>query len=108
MVTTTCSGRCHALLHGSWVTGVLCVVCTPTGYSPSGAAVWAGGPSVNAAGECQQELWLALSLLGRSQLRCRECGERSRSAAVAGAELEGAWLEGVEQEDAVPRVWTVS
>ncbi|CAI7870898.1 unnamed protein product [Closterium sp. NIES-54] len=26
------------------VTGVLCVGCTPTSYSPSSAAVWAGGP----------------------------------------------------------------
>ncbi|CAI7910020.1 unnamed protein product [Closterium sp. NIES-54] len=38
------------------VIGVLCVVCTPASYSPSSAAVWTGGPSVNAAGECQREL----------------------------------------------------
>ncbi|CAI7809947.1 unnamed protein product [Closterium sp. NIES-54] len=53
------------------VTGVLCVGCTPTSYSPRTTAVWAEGPSVNVAGECQWELGVALSSLGR----CRPCGQ---------------------------------
>ncbi|CAI7787393.1 unnamed protein product [Closterium sp. NIES-53] len=44
-------GAMHSCMAGA-VTSVLCVGCTPTSYFPRSTAVWAGGPSVNAAGEC--------------------------------------------------------
>ncbi|CAI7923048.1 unnamed protein product [Closterium sp. NIES-54] len=44
--------RCGALLHGWCGDGVLCVGCTPrTSFLRGKTAVWAGGPSVSAAGE---------------------------------------------------------